>query len=77
MCLTRLVHLHDGVQMHQPEHMTIAQVAELLGESRWTTLRRVRSGQLNAVQHGGGTNPYLVVRTDAEALARELTEAAS
>lgn len=69
--------MHEGVHMHQPEHMTIAQVAELLGESRWTTLRRVRSGQLSAVQHGGGTNPYLVARRDAEALATELAEAAS
>ena len=63
--------------MHQPEHLTIAEAAEILGESRWTTQRRVRSGQLPAFQPGGGTNPYLIDRLHVEALAAELAKASS
>jgi excisionase family DNA binding protein len=58
--------------MPQPEHLTIAEAAVLLGESRWTTQRRIRSGQLPAVQHGGGTNPYLIARADLDALLAEV-----
>ena len=63
--------------MHQPEHLTIAQAAAELGESRWTTQRRVRSGELPAVQHGGGTNPYLITRTDPDSCSASRTAAAS
>jgi excisionase family DNA binding protein len=63
--------------MHQPEHLTIAQAAAELGESRWTTQRRVRSGELPAVQHGGGTNPYLITRTDLDTFIASRTAEAS
>jgi excisionase family DNA binding protein len=57
--------------------LTIAQAAEVLSESRWTTQRRVRNGQIPAMKLGGGTAPYLLDADAVERLAAELTEVAS
>ncbi len=65
--------VHQDVHMHQTEHVTVAQAAHILGESRWTVQRRIRSGQLKAYQLGdGGTAPYVIDRAAVEQLARLL-----
>ncbi len=41
--------------MHQPKrtHISVQDAAKLLGESRWTTQRRIRNGELAAEMIGG------------------------
>lgn len=62
--------------MHQTEQMSVAQAAELLGESRWTVVRRIHSGELAAYKLGNGTSPWVLNRVDVEALATEDGDAA-
>lgn len=40
-----MVHLHHTVHMthHAPKYLTVSQVAELEGVSRWTVVRRIES----------------------------------
>ena len=57
--------------MHQPDLINTAQAAAILGESRWTTRRRIAAGQLPVVAHMGGTNPYLLDRAEVERFAAE------
>ena len=51
--------------MSHTDDVTIAEAAGILGESRWTTQRRIRSGQLPARRLG---RMYLLNRSDVEAL---------
>lgn len=62
--------------MHQTEHdhITVADGAAILSESRWTTQRRIRSGQLRAELIG---KTYMLRRTDVEALRDARMAAAS
>jgi excisionase family DNA binding protein len=54
--------------MPHTEHMPVAEAAELLGESRWTTQRRIRSGQLRAKRVA---NLYLIDRAEIDRLLSE------
>jgi excisionase family DNA binding protein len=56
--------------------MTVAQAAELLGWSRWTVVRRIKHGDppLPARKLGDSTSPWLLERTDVEALAALLAD---
>jgi len=59
--------------MLKTDHLTVAQAANLLDESRWTVARRIRAGELKAEKSGDGpTAAWKIRRVDAERLARKL-----
>lgn len=62
------VHLHHSVHMPQTEHLSVSEAAAILGESRWTTQRRIRAGSLPAERVG---DIYVVNRSDVDALIAE------
>lgn len=55
------------VRMHQSDHMPVVEAATLLGESRWTVLRRINAGQLDAEKIG---NTYILSRQQVTEMAR-------
>jgi excisionase family DNA binding protein len=52
------------------DYLTIQEAAELMGVSRWTLWRRIRSGELRAYQAGIDRRTRLVKRADVEELMR-------
>ena len=63
--------------MLKTDHLTVAQAATLLDESRWTVARRIRAGELKAVKIGDGpTAAWMIRRSDVERLAKKLRGAA-
>lgn len=60
------------VHMHQTELLTPSQAAGELGCSRWTVVRWIKDGRLDAAKLDGATSSYLIKRSDVERLAREL-----
>jgi excisionase family DNA binding protein len=70
--LTRLVQMHQNGHMLSTDHLTVAQAAKALNESRWTTARRIRNGELKAQKlDDGATSPYIIRRSDLERLLRK------
>lgn len=61
--------------MPHTEQLSVAQAARILGESRWTTQRRIRSGELPATRIGDTV--YVIDKAAVEALAAERTASAS
>ena len=63
--------------MLKTDHLTVAQAANLLDESRWTVARRIRAGELKAEKIGDGpTAAWMIRRSDVERLAKKLRGAA-
>jgi excisionase family DNA binding protein len=52
--------------------LTIARAAELLGESRNSTARRVAAGELSATKLDGRKGAHLLQRSEVVALAEQL-----
>jgi excisionase family DNA binding protein len=58
--------------------LTVSQAASILGKSRWTVVRRIKSGDLIAEKLGDNTAAWLLNRADVERLARrEASEVAA
>jgi excisionase family DNA binding protein len=57
------------VHMPQIEQITVSQAARILGCSRWTIVRLLKSGDLKGHKTGDGTTPWLIARKDVERLA--------
>lgn len=55
----------------QPEHMTVAQVAVHLGMSVESVRRRIATGELPAVRHGGPGSAVRIPRASLDAYLAE------
>ena len=75
--LTPVTRVHHCVHMHRIEHehmLSVQDAAERLSESRWTTQRRIRRGELPAIVVG---KAYIVDSNDIDRLLAERAERAS
>lgn len=54
--------------MPETDVLTVAAAAALLHESRWTTRRRIATGELPAHKTGDNTSAWLIRRADVDAL---------
>ena len=54
--------------------VTVTQAAKILGKSRWTVLRMIKTGELLGEKLDGSTTPWLLSRADVERLARRELE---
>jgi excisionase family DNA binding protein len=52
--------------MHRDDLLTIAQVAEATGKSRWTVWRWVKDGQLVATQLDGPGSVHVITRAELD-----------
>ena len=67
--------MHHYGQMPQTEQLSVAQAARILGESRWTTQRRIRSGELPATRVGDTV--YVIDKAEVDKIVDERTAASA
>lgn len=66
--MVRHANMGDVTQTGSPL-VSVAQAALILGKSRWTVVRRIKSGDLLAEKLGENTAAWLLNRADVERMA--------